>query len=110
VRFALVQYFVREAKSSVKRSRVVRSWIATGATAWEATSEIVGGEGDPGDSDGCENKGFAGKGIRKSMKTKGGQIAWSRETGREWRFEGGVLTKLQLGQEKRVCMSLILKG
>jgi hypothetical protein len=29
-------------------------------------------EGDtPGDLDGCEKKGFAGKGIRKVMKTKG---------------------------------------
>jgi len=35
---------------------------------------LTGGEvTPPGDSDGCKNKGFAGKGIRKSMKTKGRQ-------------------------------------
>ena len=28
----------------------------------------------PGNADGCENKSFAGKAIRKNMKIKGGKV------------------------------------
>src|ERR1700730_13620567 len=51
----------------------------------------------PGNSDGCETKGFAGKAIRNVMKTKGGS-------------DRVTLTKLQMGRKKRVCMLLISKG
>jgi len=40
-----------------------------------------------GNGDGCENKGIAGKAIRKNMKTKGGQIWPQRHR------EHGVKTK-----------------
>jgi len=51
----------------------------------------------PGNSDGCETKGLAEKGICKVMKTKGGS-------------DRVALTKLQTGRKKRGCMLLISKG
>jgi hypothetical protein len=51
----------------------------------------------PSNADGCENKGVAGKAIRKTMKTKGGQ-------------NGDGVTNLQTGSRKRVRKLLIPGG
>jgi hypothetical protein len=57
--------------------------------------------------DGCENKGVAGKGIRKVVKTKGQQIRLPGGTEGE---PGDWVTELQTDREKRVWKLLIPKG